>query len=279
MSGRVLITGGTGQLGDSLARLCLSRELEFRAPGREDLDITDRDLVASAVRDFRPDVIFNCAAFHQLDRCEENPGLATRVNLEGVVNLRDAAADGPLLVHVSTNYVFDGKRPLAEGGYTEDDAPNPAQEYGRSKLAGEEELGDDCLVVRTAGLFGRGGAASKGGSFVERMLARDDDIRMVADQYVNPTSTEDLAPAMLQCWEEGMTGTVHLVNSGGCSWLEFTAEILLLAGHDNVLEPVETDPEAIPRRPLNGLLETVRDAPEMPSWQEALGRYLSDQSG
>lgn len=273
MSGRVLITGGEGQLGGDLGRLCNDRELEFRAPGREELDVADRDLVASAIGEFRPDVIFNCAAFHQLDRCEESPDLARSVNLDGVINLRDAAGDA-LLVHVSTNYVFDGGRPIEAGGYTEDDAPAPIQEYGRSKLAGEQALGEGSLVVRTAGLYGKGGAASKGGSFVERMLAREDDIRMVSDQFVNPTSTRDLAGAMLECWSEGITGTLHLVNSGGCSWFEFTAEILRLAGHGNGLEPVETDPEAIPRRPLNGLLETTRGGPELPSWQEALSAYL-----
>lgn len=278
MSGRILITGGEGQLGSSLARLCEDRQLDFSAPGRAKLDITDRSLVASTVEGFRPDVIFNCAAFHQLDRCEERPDLARTVNLDGVINLRDATPEGTLLVHVSTNYVFDGGRPLAEGGYTEKDTPDPAQEYGRSKLAGEEVLDEDCLVVRTAGLYGRGGAASKGGSFVERMLAKEGDIRMVSDQYVNPTSTEDLAQAMLECWEQGITGTVHLVNSEGCSWFEFTAEILRLANHDNRLDPVPTDPEAIPQRPLNGLLETVRDAPEMPSWRDSLSRYLSGET-
>jgi dTDP-4-dehydrorhamnose reductase len=190
-----------------------------------------------------------------------------------VANLRDAAGRARL-VHVSTNYVFFGTRPVAEGGYIESDSPAPVQEYGKSKLAGEAEVGEDGLVIRTAGLYGGDGAASKGGSFVDRMLAREGTIRMVADQYINPTSTVDLARAMIECWLEGETGVAHLVNHGGCSWFDFTAEILRLAGRSNRLEPVSTEPDAVPLRPLNGLLESTRGLPAMEPWQQALAGYL-----
>jgi dTDP-4-dehydrorhamnose reductase len=241
---------------------------------RRQLDITDPDAVAEAIEAASPEVVFNCAAFHQLDACEDDLEAARAVNVAGVGNLRRACG-GARLVHVSTNYVFDGSRDPTEGGYSEDDRPDPIQNYGLSKFEGEVIAGPEALIVRTAGLYGRAGSASKGGNFVDRMLEREGEIRMVADQLVNPTSTADLAAAMLDAWQQGLVGIVHLVNHGSCSWLEFTEAILELGGRENPLTPVGTDPEATPRRPLNGALVTNRPVKAMRPWRDALSEYIS----
>lgn len=270
----VLVTGAGGQLGSDICRAARARGLDALGLDRGRLDITDREAVASAVDEASPDVIFNCAAFHQLDACEADLDAAREVNVAGVANLREAC-NGIRLVHVSTNYVFDGRREVAEGGYGEDDPADPIQNYGLSKLEGELEAGPDALVVRTAGLYGRTGSASKGGNFVDRMLDRKGEIKMVDDQLVNPTNTADLAEAMLDAWQQDLTGVVHLVNSGSCSWLEFTKAILELGGRDNRLAPVSTDPEGTPRRPLNGALVSVRPVKPMRPWQDALAEYIT----
>jgi dTDP-4-dehydrorhamnose reductase len=276
--GPVLVTGAAGQLGSDLCRICSGRDIEVHDFERQALDVSDRDAVARTVDEVAPAVIFNCAAFHQLDACEADIEAARAVNVSGVANLRDAAAgSGARLVHVSTNYVFDGSRVASDGGYDEDQPASPIQAYGQSKLEGEAEAGPNALVVRTAGLYGKAGSASKGGNFVDRMLGREGPITMVADQIVNPTSTADLAGAMLEAWEAGLTGVLHLVNSGSCSWLEFTAEILKLAGRENPLNGVDTDQSARPLRPLNGALASVRPGPSMRPWQEALAEYVEDR--
>jgi dTDP-4-dehydrorhamnose reductase len=275
-----MVTGAAGQLGSDLCRAAGARGLEVHGFDRRGLDVTDREAVIEAVSGIAPAVVFNCAAFHQLDACEADIEAARAVNVAGVRNLRDACdelAAGCRLVHVSTNYVFDGRRETAAGGYDEDQHPNPVQAYGLSKLEGEHEAGPEALIVRTAGLYGQSGSASKGGNFVDRMLERDDRITMVADQLVNPTSTADLAEAMLEAWQGEMTGVLHLVNSGSCSWLEFTEAILKLAGRDNPVIGVESDPQATPRRPLNGALASIRSAPQMRPWQDALAEYVANR--
>jgi dTDP-4-dehydrorhamnose reductase len=275
---RVLITGAAGQLGSDLDRAASSRGFEVHGFSRADLDVSEREAVLQAVAEVEPEVVFNCAAFHQLDACETDIAAARMVNVNGVENLRlacDKVASGCRLVHVSTNYVFDGSRDFCDGGYREEDPPDPIQAYGLSKLEGEAKAGPDALVVRTAGLYGRAGSASKGGNFVDRMLARDSTITMVADQIVNPTSTADLAVAIIEAWQAELTGILHLVNSGSCSWLEFTEEILRLADHQLEVEAAATDPAARPRRPLNGALATSREGQEMRPWHEALADYIA----
>lgn len=268
-----MVTGASGQLGTDICRAAEARGLRTVGLDREHLDVTDREAVAATVRELSPEVVFNCAAFHQLDACETDLEAARATNVAGVVNLRDAC-DGSRLVHVSTNYVFNGGRDLTGGGYDEGDQPDPIQAYGQSKLEGEREAGPGALVVRTAGLYGRAGSASKGGNFVDRILNREGEIRMVADQIVNPTNTADLAEAMLESWQQGLTGIIHLVNSGSCSWFEFTRSILELGGRDNALTPVTTDPDSIPRRPLNGVLASTRSGPALRPWQDALADYI-----
>ena len=191
-----------------------------------------------------------------------------------------------MLVHVSTNYVFDGER--AEP-YAEDDHPSPRSIYALTKLAGEYAALGYCeraLVVRTAGLYGLHGSVSKGGNFVQRMIARareQGSLRMVADQRLQPTFTADLAAAIVAGVDAGATGIVHLTASGECSWHEFTVAIMARAGIEVPIEPVSTViPPGGVSRPLNGVLSRPRaDALALPMlrhWEDALTDYM-DRAG
>ena len=273
---RALITGGGGQLASDLAGLL---EDDARAFTREQLDICDEQAVERAYREVEPDVVFNCAAFHNLDACEREPARAFSVNVEAV---RGLARRGVRLVHISTNYVFDGRR---EEPYGEEDLPAPRSVYALSKLAGEHAAlayGEGALVVRTAGLYGRHGSASKGGNFVQRMLARareDGTLRVVADQRLQPTFTADLAAAILQAIRTGTEGVLHLTASGSCSWYEFTRAIMAQAGLEVSIEPTATAVGADGiDRPLNGVLaRPLADALGLSAlrpWEEALSDYL-----
>jgi dTDP-4-dehydrorhamnose reductase len=278
---KALITGGAGQLArDIAARLGPGGAHSF---SHAELDVEDPAAVERAFAEVEPDVVFNCAAFHNVELCESEPDRAWATNVRAV---REIAARGARLVHLSTNYVFDGGR---EEPYAEDDLPSPRSIYALTKLAGEHAAlayGEGALVVRTAGLYGLEGSAAKGGNFVQRMLARareEGSLRMVADQRLQPTFTADLAAAILEAVEAGVDGVVHLTATGACSWHEFTQAIMELAGIEVPIEEVQTTvPPGGAARPLNGVLARPRtDAlgltPLRP-WRDALADYM-EQAG
>jgi dTDP-4-dehydrorhamnose reductase len=272
---RALVTGGGGQLASDLAE----RLPDALVLPRTELDITDDEAVAKAFDRAHPNVVFNCAAFHNVDVCETEEDRSFEVNARAVKRLAQRCEQsGVTLVHLSTNYVFDGRR---EEPYAEDDRPNPRSIYALSKLAGEYAALAYCskaLVARSAGLYGRHGSASKGGNFVQRMIARareQGQLKMVADQRLNPTYTADLAAGLIEAVEKGAHGIHHITNSGECSWYEFTVEIMRLADIEVRVEAVETSPGGVDR-PLNGVLARERgDTPALRGWQDALADYLS----
>jgi dTDP-4-dehydrorhamnose reductase len=279
---RVLITGGGGQLASDLAAQ-LGDGAEVFAPSRTELDVTDDAAVNAVFERVRPTVVYNCAAFHNVEVCEREEDRAFEVNARAVKRLAARCAeDGARLVHLSTNYVFDG---AADRPYVEDDLPSPRSIYSISKLAGEHAAlayAPGALVVRTAGLYGLHGSASKGGNFVTRMIARAREqgaLKVVADQRLTPTFTSDLAAGILAAVEAGVTGTLHVTNSGATSWHGFTEAIMELAGVSVPVEPVDTViPPGAADRPLNGVLaspasERAGLAPLRP-WRTALADYL-----
>ena len=283
---RILVTGGGGQLASDL-ELLLSDANTVHAPPRAELDVTDDDRVARAFETVEPTVVFNCAAFHNVEVCEQEEDRSFAVNARAVKRLAERSSEaGARLVHLSTNYVFDGTRAAP---YTEEDLPNPRSIYALSKLAGEYAAlayAPDALVVRSAGLYGLNGSASKGGNFVTRMLARarsGEPIRMVADQHLSPTFTAALASGVVEAVDSGVSGVLHLTSSGSCSWHDFTVAIMELAGVDVDVEAVVTmrHPGAADR-PLNGVLECAAasraELAPLPHWRTGLGDYI-DRAG
>jgi dTDP-4-dehydrorhamnose reductase len=279
----VLITGGGGQLASDLEEQ-LRERCRVSAPSRDELDITDQHALDRAFEGVQPAVVFNCAAFHNVDVCEREEDRAFEVNARAVKRLAERCADaGAGLVHLSTNYVFSGDR---EEPYSEADRPSPQSIYAISKLAGEHAAvaySPGALVVRGSGLYGRHGSASKGGNFVQRMIHRareQSGLKMVADQRLTPTYTADLAEAIIAAVERDVSGLLHVTNSGSCSWHEFTLAILETAGIDLPVEPVRTvRAPGGADRPLNGVLSSERAGEaglsSLRSWEAALADYMA----
>jgi dTDP-4-dehydrorhamnose reductase len=273
------VVGAEGQLGQALVAR-LGHDVVFSG-GRSVLDVCDPDAVARILGAARPDVIFNASAWNAVDRAESEPAAAFAVNAVAPAHLARTARDvGALLVHVSTDYVFDG-----QGGrpYVERDPPAPLSLYGASKAAGElaaQACGAACLVVRTSGVFGAGGSRAKGGSFVERILAKaraGETLRVVADQVFAPTYAPDLSEALLALVARGARGLRHVANAGACSWHELASAALRLAGLDVPVERVRAADLALPaRRPAFSVLVSERDdTPVLRPWPQALAEFLA----
>lgn len=279
---RVLVTGGGGQLASDLEKR-LRGTCVFHARSHAQLDVTESEELERAIVELRPDVLFNCAALHNVEVCEREEEQSFAVNATAVKRMAELCDEhGVRLVHLSTNYVFDGS---AAAPYREDDPPSPRSIYALSKLAGEYAAlayAPGALVIRSGGLYGRFGSASKGGNFVTRMLDRAREqgkLAVVADQRLSPTSTTDLAAATVEAVEAGAEGVLHLTASGECSWHAFTEAIVELAGLAVEVQPTVTvRPPGGARRPLNGVLARPRaDAlglTPLPGWRDALRDYM-----
>ena len=268
-----LVLGAGGQLGSELARLLGSDSGVAHAQA----SVTDRESIDRLIRERRPEIVFNCAAYNAVDRAETELDLAFAVNGEGPANVAAAcAASGARLVHFSTNFVFDG---LLDRPYTESDAPAPLSVYAASKLEGEQRVLDllpRALVIRSSALFGDTGSVIKGGSFPDRILERAHSgaaLKVVSDQRVNPTYTGDLAPAAIELAASGMEGVVHLVAAGCAGWDEFARAVLEESGvAANVGSILSADLSSLARRPLNGCLTSTRVQPLRP-WREGLHQW------
>lgn len=278
---RILITGGHGQLATDLARHL--DDAVVAAPGRDVLDIARPEQVESALAGYRPDVVINTAAFHKVDVCESEPEQSFAINAAAPQRLAAACREhGALFVHVSTDYVFDGEK---EAPYHEEDPMRPINVYGSSKAAGEMVVRcttDRYLIIRTTGLYGRGGMVSRHGNFVETMLrlaGAGQPIAVVDSQTLTPTFTEDVAAVTVRLILEGATGTFHVTNSGECSWYDFACEIFRLAGLP--VTPLRTNQDARPtpaRRPVYSVLGHAGlrrlGLPEPRHWHDALAAYV-----
>jgi dTDP-4-dehydrorhamnose reductase len=217
---KVLITGANGQLGRAL-QATVRLGVSIIAAGSAELDIGDAAAVDALLSAERPDAIFNAAAYTAVDKAESEEALAMRVNAEGVANLaRGAAAVGARLVHVSTDFVFNG---LSGIPYAPEAPTAPLGVYGRTKRQGEIAAGPDALIVRTAWVYG-----SQGGNFVRtmlRLMAERDEVRVVADQVGTPTFASSLADALWRLHAAGAKGLFHYTDSGAASWYDFAVAI------------------------------------------------------
>jgi dTDP-4-dehydrorhamnose reductase len=270
---RAVVLGAGGQLGSDVSRLV--------GPGsgftREQVSVSDPDAIDALLSSLRPAIVFNCAAYNAVDRAETEKELAYAVNAEGPATVARACARHRIrLVHFSTNFVFDG---ALDRPYIESDPPAPISVYGAAKLKGEESVLDllpNALVIRTAALFGDRGSAIKGGSFPDRILSRaknGQNLRVVANQKVNPTYTADLAPVALELGESELRGVVHVVAAGCAGWDEFARAALEEFHVTAEVEPASSaDLGGAARRPLNGCLSSSLVPPLRP-WREGLHEW------
>ncbi len=270
----ILVAGARGMLG---RELLAALDGSARGVTRDQMEITSIESVRRTLMTIRPSVVVNAIAYTDVDGCESNSELAFRVNGEGVKNLAEvSAAIGAKLVHISTDYVFDGTK---GSPYTEDAPVNPLSVYGKSKLAGEEyaRLNPDHLIVRTQWLYGLHGK-----NFVETMLrlaGEREELAVVNDQFGSPTWTSDLCLAVKALLDKGCRGTYHAVNSGYCSWFDFAKAIFAESGSGVKVNPLTSEKLGRPApRPPFSVLDCGSLAAdtglEMENWRDALRKYL-----
>lgn len=281
----IMLTGANGQLGWELRRRAQNRSLH--AFDREMLDITDAAAVNAIVRKVRPDVIINVAAYTAVDRAEEEPERACAVNRDGAENLARGAHDcGARLIHVSTDFVFDGEKGRP---YRADDTPAPQCVYGTSKLAGEqavrEMLAAELLIVRTAWVY-----SSHGGNFVKtmlRLMGSRDALRVVDDQIGSPTWAGGLADCIWRAVDAKLTGVHHWTDAGIASWYDFAVAIqeealaLGLLEREIPIEPITTPEYPLPaQRPAYSVLDKSATWQALgykaPHWRTALRKMLGE---
>lgn len=258
---RVLVTGAAGQLGtDLVAAFERPGHHEVLGATRAELDLADRSSVLGAVTSWEPDLIVNAGAWTAVDACESDPDRAWRVNALGARHVAEAASRvGAHLVQVSTDYVFDGTKPEP---YNEWDPTGPQSVYGRSKLAGEQEVlagAPGAAVVRTAWVCGRNGANMV--KTVLRLSAGGGPLRFVDDQHGCPTFTDDLAGMIYRLGVDRRPGLFHVTNQGPTTWFGFARDVVAAAGRDpGMIEPITTaelDPPRPAPRPANSVLDNA----------------------
>ena len=274
------VTGAGGQLGRAALALASAHGIRAHGASHAELDVADREAVKRMLERTRPDVVLNCAAFTAVDRCESEPEAAERANARAPAVLAAACAGGPLLVHLSTDYVFDGRAcaPIPE------DAPTaPVSVYGQTKLAGElgiAEAGGEHLIVRTQWVFG------SGPNFVRTILRAASQgvaLRVVEDQLGRPTWTTELARAIFRAVEVGARGRLHLACEGVASFFDFACAVVeqgVRRGLHPRVQVLAIPTREMPRparRPAYGVLGLERARGlglVLPHWREALDGYL-----
>ena len=279
---KVLITGSNGMLGHDLIDV-LNDKHELILTTSKTLDITDKEHTVEFIKENKPDIVINSAAYTDVDGCEENRERAFSVNGEGVRNLAIGCreADCPL-VHISTDYVFNGKN---DTPWVEDDEIGPISVYGKSKLEGEQaiqEILDKFFIVRTAWLYG------DGKNFVKTMLnlsQNHDTVRVVGDQIGSPTSATELAKTIAYLLPTDNYGLFHGTCEGYTSWADFTKEIFRLAGKKTKVETITTEEYLkdatgiIAPRPAYSILENymlkLTTSHTFAQWEDAIAEYIA----
>jgi dTDP-4-dehydrorhamnose reductase len=284
---KIAVIGANGQLGHDVVRAFAVQGDEVQSFNHQDVELSSLDSVVACLRSAQPEVVVNTAAMHHVENCEQEPARAHDVNVVGAKNLATATRDlGSLLIHVSTDYVFDGKK---SEPYTETDEARPLNVYGRTKLEGEQlvqEINPRHYVLRTAALYGSHPCRAKGGqNFVDLMLrlARERGrVRVVDSEFTSPTATADVARQIAALTRADAYGLYHATAEGSCSWYEFAQEIFRVADVPVKLEVAGADefPAKVPR-PAYSVLENrglkSHDLNLFRPWQEGLNSYLSEK--
>jgi len=276
---KYLITGKNGQLAQAFIKRFEKQPIDFSAPDESQFNITSQKTVADVVATWKPDIILNCAAYNLVDKAEQDRDAAFAVNASGPGILAQASAkQNAILVHFGSDYVFDG---LKENGlYTEDDAVNPLNEYGRSKLLGEQQVVQECekyLILRLSWVFGAGKQ-----NFIYKLAVwaeSSEYLKIACDEFSVPTYTDTVVDFTLKALEQGVTGQYHLTNSGFCSRYEWAKLILNNLGITKFVRPVTMDSFNLPAmRPKfsamsNGKLSSLLNT-RIPTWEESVRSFL-----
>lgn len=280
---KILICGSSGQLGSDCLQI-LQEAHEVLALSLNELDITSSSDVDKVIRNSVPDIILNCAAYTDVDACETERELAWKVNVEGPKNLASGVTKyGGLLIHISSDYVFDGRKKPPEP-YVEDDEPNPLSYYGRTKLEGEVavmQATDQYIILRTAWLYG-----IHGRNFLKTILELalgnpDKKVKVVNDQFGSPTWSFRLALQIAELIEKNGRGTYHATAEGHCTWYELAGHFLGEMGIGHSLIPCTSDEYPTPAiRPRNSILENKRlkkaDINLMKDWSHDVDQFVSN---
>jgi dTDP-4-dehydrorhamnose reductase len=281
---RVLVVGSNGQLGTDVVRAFADNGDEVLPLTHADIEIANEEAVANKLRELQPGVVVNTAAMHNVEDCESQPDRAFAVNALGVRNLALTARDiGAVLIHISTDYVFDGCK---VSPYQEQDPPRPLSVYGNSKLAGEyfvRSTLDKHFVLRTSAIYGKSPCRAKGGlNFIQLMLKlakQRGEVRVVDSEFVTPTPTFDLARQIVVLSRRESYGLYHATAEGACSWFEFAREIFALTGTKVSLKVAGPNefPAKVPR-PRYSVLENrglkLLGLNTFRPWQEGLRDHL-----
>lgn len=279
-----LITGGSGQLGYDVYNELISRypDANIIMPSSKEMDLTDKEKVNEVILNYKPDVIFHCAAYTAVDKAEHDADKCYLVNSTGTYHVASASKSiGAKLIYVSTDYVFNGKYRYTNLPYKVDDATDPINVYGKSKFFGEVYASNNpkSFIVRTSWVFG-----INGNNFVKTMLrlAKErDKLSVVCDQFGSPTYTKDLSKLLVDMSETEKYGVYHASNEGYTSWYQFAKYIFEVNGIDiDVLPIVSADYKQIARRPLDTRLDKsklVENGFELlPNWEDAVERYSKE---
>lgn len=274
---KFLITGASGQLGYDVKLELLNRGYyDILSPSSSVMDLRNKDSVRDTILDYKPDVVFHCAAYTAVDKAEDERELCSDVNINGTKYIVDACSEvGAKLIFISTDYVFDGNK---DGFYLEDDKVSPINYYGKTKWLAEENVRgyDNHIITRISWVFG-----INGNNFVKTMLKLSDtrdEISVVSDQIGSPTYTKDLSKVLVDMSLSDKKGTYHVTNDGTCSWYEFAKYIFESNNIDIVVNPIKTsDYPTKAKRPYNSRMskeKLVNDGFSMlPDWKDAVDRY------
>jgi dTDP-4-dehydrorhamnose reductase len=278
---KYLITGRNGQLARAFIRRFEKESMAFAAPDESQCDITNESAVLDIIGSHRPDVIINCAAYNIVDKAEQEYEKAFAVNARGPRHLVSAAKKyNAFLVHFGTDYVFDGLK--QNGLYTEDDAVNPLNAYGKSKLAGEklvQESFDSFLIFRLSWMFGEGTQ-----NFIHKLVEwskKTEYLKITCDEFSVPTYTDTVVDIALTALERNLTGVYHLTNGGFCSRYEWARLIVDTLGIKKFIRPVPIASFNLPAiRPVFSAMSNRKISDllglQIPSWDEAVRSFLSE---
>lgn len=274
---KFLITGASGQLGYDVKLELLNRGYyDILSPSSNVMDLRNKDSVRDTILDYKPDIVFHCAAYTAVDKAEDERELCSDVNINGTKYMVDACSEvGAKLIFISTDYVFDGSK---DGFYLEDDKVSPINYYGKTKWLAEENVRgyDNHIITRISWVFG-----INGNNFVKTMLKLSDtrdEISVVSDQIGSPTYTKDLSKVLVDMALSDKKGTYHVTNDGTCSWYEFAKYIFESNNIDIVVNPIKTsDYPTKAKRPHNSRMskEKLKNAgfSMLPDWKDAVDRY------